>query len=218
MEKIVKAIIYGVAADGQSIIPLQLVTEGTASDAEPVMLGGALAVENYNMAFNGATYDRLRSLADSGDAQAALTLGLLATVSRMQAWNGATYDRVRVANVFKSADITVATALNPVVVWTPAAGKKFRLMGFIIQLSGNATAAAAATYVASLFDAAAALPFKLVADVPASIVGAVVGENTGQVQLGNGYLSVAINNVLNFTPTVALTNGQCTVTVWGTEE
>jgi hypothetical protein len=45
--------------------------------------------------FNGATFDRIRTLADNGDAQAALTLGLLATMARLEGFNGATFDRLR---------------------------------------------------------------------------------------------------------------------------
>lgn len=45
--------------------------------------------------FDGATWDRIRTLADNGDAQALLTLGLLATIARLQGFNGATYDRLR---------------------------------------------------------------------------------------------------------------------------
>jgi len=56
---------------------------------------GLLATMARLEGFNGATFDRIRTLADNGDAQANLTLGLLATIARNQGFNGATWDRLR---------------------------------------------------------------------------------------------------------------------------
>lgn len=218
MEQIVRTILYVIGPDGITPQPLSLVTEGNANDGEASLLAGLLSVENHNMGFNGLTWDRLRVGGSQADANPGDALGVLDTNGYGLLWNGASWDRARTPVIFKSADITVASALAPVALWTPTAGKRFRLMGYRFALSGNATAAAAATYSAQMFDAATALPFSLLSDVPAAIVGAVVGEETGAVQLGNGYLSAAINNVLNVTPTVALTNGVCRVWAWGTEE
>lgn len=46
-------------------------------------------------AYNGATYDRLRAMADNGDAVAAIALGLLRTGAMNFGYNGATWDRLR---------------------------------------------------------------------------------------------------------------------------
>src|SRR5690348_2833412 len=45
-------------------------------------------------------------------------------------YNGATWDRLRAPNTFKTVALTAAT--TETTIWTPASGKKFRLMGFIL--------------------------------------------------------------------------------------
>lgn len=47
------------------------------------------------LAWNGASWDRLRAGADSGDAIAVSALGILRTLSGKAAFNGATWDRWR---------------------------------------------------------------------------------------------------------------------------
>ena len=92
------------ACDQSGIIWTRLTTGGGGLS----MSGGDVTTDNvvttgivgldtrsFLYGFDGATFDRLRTLADDGDAQAALTLGLLANAARLQAFNGATYDRVR---------------------------------------------------------------------------------------------------------------------------
>lgn len=71
-------------------------TGGTVVSDDVVAAGiNGLDTRSFLYGFDGATFDRLRTLADNGDAQAALTLGLLSTVSRLQGFNGATWDRLR---------------------------------------------------------------------------------------------------------------------------
>lgn len=45
-------------------------------------------------------------------------------------WTGAGWDRQRLANTFKSVSAVVITTEQTV--WTPASGKKFRLMGYCL--------------------------------------------------------------------------------------
>lgn len=54
------------------------------------------------------------------------TYGLDANVFLLT-YNGATFDRVRSINVLKTAQSTATASGSELVVWTPAAGKKFRL-------------------------------------------------------------------------------------------
>ncbi len=54
-----------------------------------------LGVLSRLTAFDGADYDRLRTLVDNADAQSSGILGLLGIVSRLQAFNGTTFDRLR---------------------------------------------------------------------------------------------------------------------------
>lgn len=116
-------------------------------------------------------------------------------------YNGATWERVRIAAISK--DLSAVTITTITTVWTPASGKKFRLMGGTISVS-------AAGNVLFEDNAAGAGNFifrtpKLAADTPYTFV--VLG--------GQGKLSAAINQVLKATLSVA---GAVTGTLWGTEE
>lgn len=112
-------------------------------------------------------------------------------------YDGATWDFPRTPTVFKPLD---AVAINPAAsVWTPAAGKKFRLMGYHLSSSvaGNIL----------LKDGASGT---VIAVIPSEAGGSGV-----HVHLGNGKLSAVANNVLE-----ALGPATSTVSgiVYGTEE
>jgi hypothetical protein len=53
-------------------------------------------------------------------------------------YNGATTQLQRVPTVFKNVAGITVTAGTPVAIWTPASGKKFRLMGFLFSVSVSA--------------------------------------------------------------------------------
>lgn len=114
-------------------------------------------------------------------------------------WNGATWERVRVSTTQK--DLNGVTITSITTVWTPASGKKVRLMGGTINMSVAASV---------LFEdnGAGTTVFrtpKLLADTPYSFV----------VKGGQGYLLGTADNVLKATSSAA---GAVTGTLWGTEE
>lgn len=110
---------------------------------------------------------------------------------------GATLDILRTANVFKTVASVAITAGTPVTVWTPAAGKKFRVLGF-------ALGASVATAII-LLDSAAEIARQL---VPAAT-------SAPSPPMGNGILSVLANNTLKLNVSTSATiNGF----VFGTEE
>jgi hypothetical protein len=114
-------------------------------------------------------------------------------------FNGATWDKVRIGNVSK--DVSAVTVTSITTLWTPASGKKFRLMGGTLSCS---------TAVSILFEdnAGGATIFrtpKLLVDTP----------YTFEVKGGQGFLSALANNVLKATSSGA---GVITGTIWGTEE
>jgi len=114
-------------------------------------------------------------------------------------WTGAAWENVRVPNVSK--DLSTVTITTITTVWTPASGKKFRLMGGTFSVS-------AACSVLFEDNAAATTIFrtpKLAADTPYNFV--VAG--------GQGVLSAAANNVLKATSSAAAT---IIGTLWGVEE
>jgi hypothetical protein len=130
--------------------------------------------------------------------------------------SGSTYDSPRTANVFNTIS---ATASGNSAIWTPATGKKFRLMGYLIEVTGNAAQAAGGHITMQLRDGAAgATGLQHNANIPAVAGTGVVGYSTGWVGLGNGYLSTAAGNVLNLNLSANLTGGVVRVVVAGTED
>jgi hypothetical protein len=127
-----------------------------------------------------------------------------------------TWDRPRLPIVFRTA---TATAAGNTALWTPAAGKKFRLMRFRVQVTGNAALAAAGILTVDLQDAAAAFNMATSVFVPGAAGTTMAGwYESDWVDLGQGYLSVLANNVLNINLSAALTAGLVRVQTAGTEE
>jgi hypothetical protein len=96
-----------------------LVSARTATDSadDQALLGNVLlAVASRLQAFDGATYDRLRSLPDNADDQAPLAASLLAVLSRLQAFDGTNFDRLRVQS---AANVSAATQTGVVLAAAP---------------------------------------------------------------------------------------------------
>lgn len=122
----------------------------------------------------------------------------------------------RTPNIFKTA---TATASGNTALWTPTAGKKFRLMRLIVMITENATLGAAAVLTVSFQDSASALNIAFDIFVP-NAAGATIGDgySSGWIDFGNGILSAAANNVLNTNLSAAVTAGNVRVIACGTEE
>lgn len=175
----------------------------------------ALDVRAFLHAWTGSQWYTLRISNSFNDAQGGLTT--LATVNYTMLYNGATWDLARSPHVFKTG---VASALGNTTIWTPAAGKKFRLMAYSIELTGDATLAAAGLDEITLTDSGVAIGQGVSARIPAASAGVLgnVPLSGGMRQLGNGYLSAAANNVLQVNLSVALSAGEVRVNAIGTEE
>jgi hypothetical protein len=106
-------------------------------------------------------------------------------------------------------------AAGQTALWTPTAGKKFRILGGVLMLSKEATCAGAFAF--GLQDGAGAnvVYFNISAVALAAIGACTI---IPLALPGNGYPSTAINNVLNFNLGAALTAGLVSASVWGTEE
>lgn len=114
-------------------------------------------------------------------------------------YNGATWDRQRSPNVFKTVALGAGT--TETTIWTPASGKKFRLLGFILTPG-------AATSLTFKDNTAGTTIFvtRGTTDTPIIVPAGA---------LGNGILSGAVDRVLTVTRgTSATLDG----VVWGTEE
>jgi hypothetical protein len=205
------------------------------SDTLPNPPNGAPEEVSLTMLWDGAAWRRARagatglalvssvSTATAADGSSN-TLGLaqnsagtqVAQLIANEVYNGATWDRLRTPTTFKTASVT---ALGNTALWTPGAGKKFRVMRFKIDVTAQVAAAAGATLVVGLQDAATDISLSTSVFVPAASVTTGYGAfTTGWLDLGNGYLSTAANNVLNVNLSSALTAGAVRVTVCGTEE
>ncbi|GAB6170559.1 hypothetical protein JCM15765_03820 [Paradesulfitobacterium aromaticivorans] len=113
-------------------------------------------------------------------------------------FNGTTFDRKRTPIVFKTVAAVAVTANTPVDLWTPTAGKKFRLMGWALSLS-------VAGSVILKDGANEAIRTPLMA----------AGVGLASQNIGNGILSAAADNVLKIDVTAT---GAVSGYVFGCEE
>ena len=113
----------------------------------------------------------------------------------------------------KFAYLNNINAAGSAPIWTPAAGKHFRLLGGIITLSKDAACAGAFTI--GLTENTIIMRF----DISSAALVA-----TGNVIVipfafpANGYLCAITGQALNIQPSAILTAGYVSIVVWGTEE
>jgi hypothetical protein len=108
---------------------------------------------------------------------------------------------MRSPDIFKKIAAVAVTAGTPVAVWTPAAGKKFRLMGYTLSCSVGS---------AVIFEDASGAGNEFIRTPTAAANG--VNQSP---PLGNGYLSSTANNALCIDVT---TSGTVNGFVFGVEE
>jgi hypothetical protein len=133
-------------------------------------------------------------------------------------YNGASFDRIRVAGITRWA---AASSSGDTALWTPASGKKFRLMRFMLTVTADATLTGGGVVTMTLRDGTTATNAALRAFVPATAAATIAPSNNlamPWIDLGNGILSTAANNVLNINLSGALASGQIVVLACGTEE
>lgn len=122
----------------------------------------------------------------------------------------------RAGTVFKSTTNNQAVYQA---VWTPAAGKRFRLLRYWIDVTGDAAAAAAGAMTISLTDGNTQVGINRSVYIPAA-AGTTAGVLASfSADLGPlGYLSAAAGNALNLLLGQNLTSGTVRIAVQGTEE
>ncbi|HYT46267.1 MAG TPA: hypothetical protein VEP90_28315 [Methylomirabilota bacterium] len=142
---------------------------------------------------------------------------LLAVASYQLAKGSSGWSGLRTPDTFKTASVT---ASGNTAIWTPTNSKKFRLMGYQIETTENASLSAGAVLTLQFYDANVPIPIAHSDFVPTTAVTTVTGNGleTGYVSLGNGILSAAANNVLSLNLTATLATGVARVNVMGTEE
>lgn len=137
-------------------------------------------------------------------------------IAKVGIWNGALQQNVLKLGdlIAKSVDLTAA---GSTAVWTPAAGKKFRLMAFEVNVGTDASLAAAGTQTIRLLDGATRI-WGVQLQMQAAVSTGVTAESHVVVLPGNGYLSSAANNVLNGNLNTVMNTGSITFNVYGLEE
>jgi hypothetical protein len=137
--------------------------------------------------------------------------------TNVKGFNGTSWDRLRVPTIFKTA---TATASGDTALWTPTSGKKFRLLRYKIEVTADAATSGGADIDIQLRDSTTGLAGAAMSlYVPGTSVTTTAGRiSSGWVDLGNGQLSAAANNVLNINLSAALTSGKARVVAVGTEE
>jgi hypothetical protein len=140
----------------------------------------------------------------------------LFTKAALAIWNpgSSIWEKLRTPSLSKQASGTANFNI-----WTPAAGKKFRILAYVLGVTNRAAAAAAVDGTFQFFDSGTLIPgFSHVVTIPAA--AGPVGPPLylfGDVVPGNGYLSLVANNSFSIV-IPALTAGLCYVNAWGTEE
>lgn len=196
-----------VGQPGQQAIALM---DGNSSNLAEVDASGSIQARPFGA--SGAIL--FPNAATIADALAYPTVTQIEAIAGLS--NGQTIDIARVANVFKGVQ---ANASGDTAVWTPAAGKKFRLQGFRIQIGGDATISPAATVTFVLRDNVTAIAFtKIVIYVPVAVTPGEVYQSPWLFIPNGGILSAAANNVLNMNLSAALAAGNVQVATMGTEE
>lgn len=135
-----------------------------------------------------------------------------------QPFNAGPLALIQGASIYKQV---YANQVGVTPVWTPTPGKKFRILKIItVTLTANVSQAVAGLLLLKLQDGAIDLPFQWETWVP-SVAGSSAGPGFNiatNVDLGNGYLSVAVGNVLNINLQASVQGGQVNVIVTGIEE
>lgn len=202
------------AADVQAVLAQTIGTAnftGSFPATTKVALDGTTVLLSGNMgAVDGAA---TRNLPDANGNNSNVLGALQFALSSGSNVNAAV--GLRTPQVFKTVQ---ATASGNTALWTPTSGKKFRLMRYRVQVTGNAATSGGAVVTISFQDSATGLPFAHDLFLPSTGGTTMQGYDSGWIDLGNGYLSTTANNVLNVNLSAALSAGNVRVQVCGTEE
>jgi hypothetical protein len=190
-------------------MPLQMVTASTAIGA------GVPTTAFYMGVTDGSSNLRGLGSAAQGDlTSGASILGVTQYLFDTAQTN--IYQRKRNVSVFKTATATSASGTN---LWQPGAGKKFRLMRYMIQVTGDVSVTGGGTVDVILKEGASGLAAAFSFYAPAT-GGTATGNGIGSgwVDLGNGILAAAADAILVIGLSTSLITGKVRVIACGTEE
>lgn len=217
----------GVTGDTAGTVSAKL--RGLNKELAPQPVTGAISGSNLQQA-GVVAFLRARDATDGNfyplaipDAPAADGVAVTAVGNLLAVWSALrvatapdSWDGLRTPNVYRTVS---AAASGDTAIWTPASGKKFRLMRYMLSVTANAARATAGVITVALRDSTTAINLTHSIFVPgaaATTLGAV--DDSNWIDLGNGILSAAANNVLNINLSSGLTAGNFRIIVCGTEE
>jgi len=176
---------------------------------------GAVAMSILDIA--AASYSPVANISSVPDNTNGISV--LGTSGIAQVSSGAVkaFSKLRTPDRFNTVQ---ANAAGNTALWTPAAGKSFRLMRYMVAVTGDAATAGGAVVTVSLNDAGGAIGQAHDIFIPNAAPAAPFGTLyvSPWVDLGNGVASGAPNNVLNVNLSAALTAGKVRVICVGTED
>lgn len=164
----------------------------SAGAGDGIVSTGVQIAGLYHFDSTSGTWIRSRS-AGAGDGVGGSNI----LSNGMYGFAGSLYDRIRTGKVYKYIEYLNLPTSTSTTVWTPAAGKKFRLMG--VSISSSASIHLHLRDATTIFHTVRPLATSVTFD------------------FGNGYLSAAANNVLEIRNDSGTTSNVW-VTAWGTEE
>lgn len=122
---------------------------------------------------------------------------------------------VSAPNVFRNVK---ASAAGNAAIWSPQTGKRFVILGYEINVTSNAAAAAPGILDLTFIDGATNTQILYSCFVPGAAGTTFVDDSTtGYIPLGSGYISLAVGNVLSVNLSFALTSGVVQVQIYGKE-
>lgn len=188
-------------------------TDGIAPNLGQGSMSAGAKLYGFNE--TSGLFDRLRSGNDTLDNQS-VGVGNLSVQAKGFGWVGNTWNRLRTPNIFKTVTVTAA---GTTAIWIPSATfLSFRLMGYSLTITGNATQTTAGNFEAVFLDGTTAIGIGASAFVPSVALNVFGFNELNPINIGNGYLSALAGNALNISLSAALTAGEIRVNVWGTEE
>jgi hypothetical protein len=120
------------------------------------------------------------------------------------------------ANIFHTGQVVNVGTTG---IWTPASGNSFRLLGYIVEVTPNASQMNGGVITVTLEDGSTSMPFAHDIFIPSTALKTYTCYRSGWIDLGSvGYLSIAANNVLGVKLTAALVTGNVRVLLSGVEE
>lgn len=205
---------------------------GTTQQTVPLIaVTTVAAARSLNPAMGGNFNDGLLQLMTSGSVIDGAVAGFATNVNNGQGaalvtaqyvvtggpTTGANWNALRTPVVFKTAK---ATATGTTAIWTPTLGKKFRLMRFKIIVTANSAQTTAGVVDFDLQDSGTSLNVTHSVFIPATALTTNIsfGYESEWIDLGNGQLSAAANNVLNLVFAATGFTGAVRVIACGTEE